>query len=65
MAIAGRAYTRALRAGTDPPSRGRFLDEALQKARVDRKDVYITNAVKHFSWEDLARLRGDQSSLKD
>ena len=29
---------------------GRVLDEALEKAGVDRRDVYITNAVKHFSW---------------
>ena len=30
---------------------GRVLDEALEKAGVDRRDLYVTNAVKHFSWE--------------
>jgi len=30
---------------------GRLLDEALQEAGIDRLDVYVTNAVKHFSWE--------------
>src|SRR4051794_27332901 len=27
---------------------GRLLDKALADARIDRRDVYITNAVKHF-----------------
>ena len=30
---------------------GGLLDAALQDAGVDRKQVYITNAVKHFKWE--------------
>jgi uracil-DNA glycosylase family protein len=30
---------------------GRLLDEALEAAGIDRKDVYVTNAVKHFNWE--------------
>jgi DNA polymerase len=29
---------------------GRILDEALQEAGIDRSDVYVTNAVKHFNW---------------
>jgi DNA polymerase len=29
---------------------GRILDEALTAAGIDKSDVYITNAVKHFSW---------------
>jgi DNA polymerase len=29
---------------------GRILDEALTVAGIDKSDVYITNAVKHFSW---------------
>jgi uracil-DNA glycosylase len=33
---------------------GRLLDRALAEARVDRRKVYVTNAVKHFKWE----LRG-------
>src|SRR6266498_232572 len=30
---------------------GRLLDEALEEADIHRSDVYVTNAVKHFSWE--------------
>jgi DNA polymerase len=30
---------------------GRLLDEALERAGVDRKTSYVTNAVKHFKWE--------------
>jgi len=29
---------------------GRILDEALTAAGIDRSEVYVTNAVKHFSW---------------
>ena len=29
---------------------GRILDEALAAAGIDRSEVYVTNAVKHFSW---------------
>lgn len=34
---------------------GRLLDEALDAAGIDRKDVYVTNAVKHFSWTPAER----------
>ncbi|MDQ3949379.1 MAG: UdgX family uracil-DNA binding protein, partial [Gemmatimonadota bacterium] len=30
---------------------GRLLDSALVAAGIERDDVYVTNAVKHFSWE--------------
>jgi uracil-DNA glycosylase family protein len=30
---------------------GRVLDEALDKAGIDRDRAYVTNAVKHFRWE--------------
>src|SRR4051794_1093844 len=30
---------------------GRELDKALAVAGIDRADVYITNAVKHFNYE--------------
>jgi DNA polymerase len=30
---------------------GRLLDGALAAAEIDRNDVYVTNAVKHFNWE--------------
>ena len=36
---------------------GRVLDDALEKAGVDRKQVYVTNAVKHFSWEPRGKRR--------
>ncbi len=36
---------------------GKVLDDALEKAGVDRKDVYVTNAVKHFSWEPRGKRR--------
>ena len=29
---------------------GKLLDEALQRAGIDRKLVYVTNVVKHFKW---------------
>lgn len=34
---------------------GRLLDEALAKAGIDRKDVYVTNVVKHFKWSPAER----------
>jgi DNA polymerase len=34
---------------------GRLLDEALDAAGIDRRDVYVTNAVKHFSWTPAER----------
>jgi uracil-DNA glycosylase family protein len=30
---------------------GRLLDEALERAGIDRRTAYVTNAVKHFKWE--------------
>ena len=33
---------------------GAVLDKALAAARIERRDVYVTNIVKHFKWE----LRG-------
>ncbi len=30
---------------------GRLLDEAMSQAGIDRRDVYITNIVKHFKWK--------------
>jgi uracil-DNA glycosylase family protein len=29
---------------------GRLLDSALEQAGIDRKEAYLTNAVKHFKW---------------
>lgn len=36
---------------------GRLLDDALAAASVSRSDIYITNAVKHFSWEPQGKRR--------
>jgi DNA polymerase len=34
---------------------GKLLDEALAEAGIERIDVYVTNAVKHFKWVPSAR----------
>ena len=36
---------------------GQVLDQALQEAGVDRADVYVTNAVKHFKHEPRGKRR--------
>jgi len=36
---------------------GRLLDRALQAARIDRGDVYVTNVVKHFKWTPAGKRR--------
>ncbi len=36
---------------------GRILDEALREAGIERGDVYVTNAVKHFHWEPRGERR--------
>jgi DNA polymerase len=36
---------------------GRILDRALGGAGVDRRRVYVTNAVKHFKWEPRGKRR--------
>jgi uracil-DNA glycosylase len=36
---------------------GRILDGALERAGIDRDDVYLTNAVKHFRWEERGKRR--------
>ena len=36
---------------------GPLLDEALERAGIDRGSVYVTNAVKHFKWEARGRRR--------
>ncbi len=36
---------------------GRLLDQCLEDAGIDRKAVYVTNAVKHFKWEPRGKLR--------
>jgi DNA polymerase len=36
---------------------GRLLDRALEDAGIDRKQVYVTNVVKHFRWEPRGKRR--------
>ena len=36
---------------------GTVLEKALAEAGIDRRTVYVTNAVKHFSWEPRGKRR--------
>ena len=36
---------------------GRVLDDALEATGIDRIQVYITNAVKHFKWKPQGKRR--------
>ena len=36
---------------------GGVLQKALEEAGIDRQAVYVTNAVKHFSWEPRGKRR--------
>src|SRR5213082_2958624 len=36
---------------------GKIMDRALADAGIDRKQVYVTNAVKHFKWEPRGKRR--------
>jgi DNA polymerase len=36
---------------------GDLLDKAMDQAGMDRRKVYITNAVKHFKWEPRGKRR--------
>jgi len=36
---------------------GRLLDRALVEAGLERSHVYVTNVVKHFSWEPRGKRR--------
>src|SRR5262249_10649723 len=59
----GRAHARLMLVGEQPGDQedlagkpfvgpaGRILDQALEQAGVSRKDVFVTNAVKHFKHE--------------
>ena len=39
---------------------GQVLDRALQEAGIDRKKVYVTNAVKHFKYVPRGKIRMHQ-----
>jgi uracil-DNA glycosylase family protein len=36
---------------------GKIMDRALEEAGIDRKQIYVTNAVKHFKWEPRGKRR--------
>lgn len=36
---------------------GKLLDQALAEAGMDRSEVYVTNAVKHFKWTPRGKQR--------
>src|SRR5262245_26011629 len=36
---------------------GQLLDRALAEVGIERKDVYVTNVVKHFKWEPRGKRR--------
>ncbi|MEX0937526.1 MAG: uracil-DNA glycosylase family protein [Pirellulales bacterium] len=41
---------------------GRLLEGALEKAEVARGEVYVTNAVKHFRWEETGQTSPAQKA---
>src|SRR5215218_3573738 len=43
---------------------GRELDRALESAGIDRGDVYVTNVVKHFKFEERGKRRIHQTPRK-
>jgi uracil-DNA glycosylase len=40
---------------------GQLLDRALTQAQIDRRTLYVTNAVKHFKFERIGKRRLHQS----
>ncbi|MEM7387196.1 MAG: UdgX family uracil-DNA binding protein, partial [Verrucomicrobiota bacterium] len=40
---------------------GRLLDRALSEVGIDRRQVYVTNAVKHFKWKRSGKRRLHQT----
>ena len=65
----GSARARAMFVGEQPGNRedlegvpftgpaGALLDRALEDAGIDRRGVYVTNAVKHFRFEERGKRR--------
>jgi uracil-DNA glycosylase family protein len=65
----GRRNSRVMMVGETPGDRedlagkpfvgpaGRELDKALEAVGMDRRDVYLTNVVKHFKFEERGRRR--------
>jgi uracil-DNA glycosylase len=40
---------------------GRILDKALEHAKIERGDAYVTNVVKHFKWKPKGKRRIHQT----
>ena len=65
----GRAGAKVMLVGEEPGNQedleghpfvgpaGKLLDTALAEAGIDRKQVYVTNVVKHFKWEPRGKRR--------
>jgi DNA polymerase len=65
----GHVHARLLFVGEQPGDRedregrpfvgpaGALFDRALEEAGIDRKDAYVTNAVKHFKYEPRGKRR--------
>ena len=65
----GRAHAPILLVGEQPGDRedqqgkpfvgpaGQLLDKCLESAGINRAEVYVTNAVKHFKWEPRGKTR--------
>jgi uracil-DNA glycosylase len=65
----GAARSRVLMVGEQPGNdedlagrpfvgpAGKLLDRALERAGIDRRQVYVTNVVKHFKWEPKGKRR--------
>ncbi|MBV9212060.1 MAG: UdgX family uracil-DNA binding protein [Actinobacteria bacterium] len=65
----GRRRARVMLVGEQPGDRedrdgrpfvgpaGRELDRALEDVRIDRRDAYVTNVVKHFKFEERGKRR--------
>jgi uracil-DNA glycosylase family protein len=44
---------------------GKLLDRALERAGIERNDVYMTNVVKHFKWRPRGKKRIHQKPNAD
>ena len=65
----GRAHASIMLVGEQPGDRedlsgkpfvgpaGQLLDAALEEAGIERREVYVTNAVKHFNFEPRGKFR--------
>ncbi len=40
---------------------GRILDQAMAELKIDRREIYVTNAVKHFKFVQRGKLRLHQN----